>query len=86
LEVLEIKKQSTFQTLTISLFEAIYILLQKENNEEGLETLSEMLESEPRFFKKHFKEMTELLNKIFRMPNIEGGIRRMATEIMVDYA
>lgn len=27
-----------------------------------------------------------MLNKIFRMPNIEGGVRRMATEIMVDFA
>ena len=55
LEVLEIKKQSIFQPLTLSLFEAVYILLQKESDEEGLETLSEMLEAEPRFFKKHFK-------------------------------
>ena len=30
--------------------------------------------------------MTELLGKIFRMPNVEGGVKRMATEIMVDYA
>ena len=30
--------------------------------------------------------MSELLIKIFRMPNIEGGVRRMATEILVDYA
>lgn len=79
LDVLEIKKQPHFQTLTISMFEAIYMLLHNSGDEEGLETLSEMLESEPRFFKKHFKEMTELLTKIFRMPKIEAGVRRMAT-------
>ena len=45
----------------------------------GLETLSKMLETEPRFFKKHFKEMTEVLTKIFRMPNSEAKVRRMAT-------
>ena len=40
LDVLEIKKHSTFQTLTLSMFEAIYILIQKDNDEEGLETFS----------------------------------------------
>jgi hypothetical protein len=79
LEVLEIKKQSTFQALTISIFEAVYVLLQRDSKEDGLETLSEMLETEPRFFKKHFKELCDLLMNIFRMPNIEGGVRRMAT-------
>lgn len=44
LEVLEIKQQSTFQSLIITLFEAVYVLIQKDNNEEGLEALSEMLE------------------------------------------
>lgn len=45
-----------------------------------------MLEVEPRFFKKNFKELVELLTRIFRIPNIEGGVRRMTTEILVDYA
>lgn len=51
-----------------------------------MEALSEMLEVEPRFFKKNFKELVELLSKIFRLPNIEGGVRRMTTEILVDFA
>jgi len=45
-----------------------------------------MLETEPRFFKKNFKELCDLLMNIFRMPDLEGGVRRMATEILVDYA
>jgi hypothetical protein len=28
----------------------------------------------------------EVLTRIFRLPNIEGGVRRMTTEILVDYA
>jgi hypothetical protein len=86
LEVLEVKKHSTFQSLIINIFEAVYALIQHDNNEEGLEALSEMLETEPRFFKKNFKELVELLTRVFRIPNIEGGVRRMATEILVDYA
>lgn len=45
-----------------------------------------MLETEPRFFKKSFKELVELLTTIFRIPKIEGGVKRMATELLVDYA
>lgn len=79
LEVLEIKQHSSFQSLIISIFEAVYSLIQNNNDEEGLEALSEMLETEHRFFKKNFKELVELLTRVFRMPNIEGGVRRMAT-------
>lgn len=86
LDVLEIKKQSTFQPLIANIFGAVYALLQSDSNEEGLEALSEMLETEPRFFKKNFKDLTTLLTSIFKMPDIEGGVKRMATEILVDYA
>lgn len=86
LDVLEIKKQSTFQPLITSVFAAVYALIQNEGNEEGLEALSEMLETEPRFFKKNFKDLTKLLTEIFKMPDIEPGVKRMATEILVDYS
>lgn len=55
-------------------------------NEEGLEVLSEMIDIEPKFFKKKFKELNELLQNIFKIKNLESGVKRMATEILVDYA
>jgi hypothetical protein len=45
-----------------------------------------MLEVEPKFFRKTFKELVELLTRIFRIKDIEGGVRRMTTEILVDFA
>lgn len=62
------------------------MLMNKDQDEEGLEALSEMLDLEPKFFKKSFKELVELLTRIFRIPNIEPGVRRMTTEILVDFA
>lgn len=45
-----------------------------------------MLDIEPKFFKKKFKELVELLKSIFHLKDIESGVKRMATEILVDYA
>lgn len=56
------------------------------SNEEGLEVLAEMIEIEPKFFKKKFKELNELLQNIFKIKNLESGVKRMTTEILVDYA
>jgi hypothetical protein len=86
LEVLEPKKQTIFQGLVLNIYEAVFLLIEKNNDEEGLEVLSEMLEVEPKFFRKTFKELVELLTRIFKIPNIEGGVRRMTTEILVDFA
>jgi hypothetical protein len=41
--VLEPKQQTPFQALVITIFQAVFILIEKDNNEEGLEALSEML-------------------------------------------
>jgi hypothetical protein len=38
-----------------------------------------MLEVEPKFFKKKFKELNDLLHTIFKIPDIESGVKRMAT-------
>lgn len=86
LEVLEPKKQTLFQGLVLNIYEAVFLLIEKDNEEEGLESLSEMLEVEPKFFRKTFKELVELLTRIFKIPNIEPGVRRMTTEILVDFA
>lgn len=86
LEVLEPKKQTLFQSLVLNIYEAVFLLIEKEQEEEGLSTLSEMLEVEPKFFRKTFKELVELLTRIFKIPNIEPGVRRMTTEILVDFA
>lgn len=86
LEVLDPKKHALFQTLVISIYEAVLYLIQKDSDEEGLEALSEMLEVEPKFFKKSFKELVTLLSAIFNTPGIEGGVKRMTTEILVDFA
>ena len=45
LNAIEIQLKSHFQVLSGSIFEAVYILLQTSGNEEGLETLSKMLEN-----------------------------------------
>ena len=70
----------------LNIYEAVYLLIEKEGEEEGLSALSEMLEIEPKFFRKTFKELVELLTRIFRLKDIEGGVRRMTTEILVDFA
>lgn len=48
--------------------------------------LSEIIDADPKFFKKKLKELNELLQNIFKMPDIENGVKRMATEMLVDYA
>lgn len=73
--------------MILDIFNAVYDLLAKDNqNEEGLENLSEMLEGEGKFFKSHFKELNLLLQNIFKIPKLEDGIKRMATEMLVDYS
>jgi hypothetical protein len=86
LEVLETKKHKQFEPIIIDLFKGVYDLLNTFGNEEGLEVLSEMIDIEPKFFKKNFKELNELLQNIFKIKNLESGVRRMATEMLVDYA
>lgn len=87
LQVLEPKEQKPFKSLVMNIYEAVYNVLVKDNcNEEGLEALSEMLDVEHKFFKAHFKELNMLLQNIFKIPNIENGIKRMATEMLVDYS
>jgi importin-5 len=45
-----------------------------------------MIDIEPKFFKKKLKELNELLQNVFKMPDLESGVKRMATEMLVDYA
>lgn len=69
------------------IYNVVYtLIIAKDSNEEGLEILSEMLDVDYKFFKGHFKELNELLQTIFKLPDIEGGVKRMATEILVDYS
>ncbi|MDD2840636.1 MAG: hypothetical protein PHY80_06025 [Rickettsiales bacterium] len=53
--------------------------MKNNSNEEGLEVLSEMIDIEPKFFKKRFKELNELLQNIFKIKDLESGVKRMAT-------
>ena len=45
-----------------------------------------MLEIDGKFFKSNFKELNLLLQNIFKIPKIESGIKRMATEMLVCYS
>lgn len=45
-----------------------------------------MLDVDHKFFKNNFKELNELLNSIFNIKGVEPGVKRMATEILVDYS
>lgn len=45
-----------------------------------------MLDVEPKFFKKKFKELHQLLKNVFSIPGLEMGVKRIATEIMVDFS
>lgn len=87
LEILEPKKHAPFQELTLQIYNVVYhLLVNDKGNEEGLEVLSDMIEVEPKFFKKKFKELYELMQTIFKIPKLESGVKRMATELMIDYA
>lgn len=87
LQILEPKEQKPFKSLVLNIYEAVYNILVKDNcNEEGLEVLSEMLDIEHKFFKPTFKELNILLQNIFKINEIESGIKRMATEILVDFS
>jgi hypothetical protein len=45
-----------------------------------------MLDVDCKFFKSDFKGLNELLQNIFKLKNVEGGVKRMATEILVDFS
>ncbi|CAM6006157.1 unnamed protein product [Sphagnum balticum] len=45
-----------------------------------------MLDVEPRFFKKSFEALITGITAIFNHKGVEPGVKRMATEILVDYA
>lgn len=45
-----------------------------------------MLEVDVKFFKGNYNELNQLLQNIFKIPKIEGGVKRMATETMVDFS
>lgn len=45
-----------------------------------------MLDIDHKFFKSSFKQLIELLQTVFNMKNIESGVKRMATETLVDYS
>ena len=45
-----------------------------------------MLDIDHKFFKNSFKELNDLLQSIFKIKDIESGVQRMATEILVDYS
>ena len=58
--MLDPKKHSIFQNLILNIYDAVYLLIEKDSDEDGLEALSDMLEVEPKFFKKTFKELVKL--------------------------
>lgn len=44
------------------------------------------MEVDVKFFKGNYNELNLLLQNIFKIPKIEGGVKRMATEILVDFS
>jgi hypothetical protein len=45
-----------------------------------------MLDIDHKFFKASFKQLNELLQSIFNIKGIESGVKRMSTELLVDYS
>lgn len=70
LGILETKEQKPFKTLIADIFNAVYSLLLNDQEEEGLEVLSEMLEVDVKFFKANYNELNQLLQNIFKIPKI----------------
>ena len=80
LQIIETKEQKPFKGIIMDIYKAVYnILVNDKGNEDGLEVLSEMLDIEHKFFKQNFQQLNELLQSIFKIPNIESGVKRMAT-------
>lgn len=74
IEIVEPKHSKKFQDLVVNMLETVYILLLEDENlgEDALTVVSDIVEAEPKFFKKHFNILFQSMYKItFEKSNIE---------------
>lgn len=87
-EIMEPKHTKKFQELIHQLLETVYALLIEDDavGEDALTVVSDIIDSEPKFFKKYFNELFLAMYKIVFEKKIEdSGVKRMATESLVTY-
>lgn len=85
-ESAEPKESKSFEALLLNVFNAIWVLMEKDETvgQQALQVLVDLAETEPKFFKAHFKETFTLMHKIvFNKSITDEGIKKIATEIMI---
>jgi len=61
-----------YEDLVIPIYEAAYfLLLHDNNNDEGLEVVSDLVEQQPKFLKKTFRELNQLMYNVISIPKLE---------------
>lgn len=87
LQVLETKEAAIYEDLVIPIYEAAYYLLTQDNgNEEGLEIVGDIVEQQPKFLKKSWGQLNELMVNIIKIPGLDETVKRMATETLLSFA
>lgn len=87
LQVLETKEMAIYQDLVIPIYEAAYYLLVNDKgNEDGLEIVSDIVDTQPKFLKKTFSQLNDLIINVIKIPGLEETTKRMATEILLSFA
>lgn len=81
------KLAAKLEVLVIPFYQTIYhLIVNDKGNTDGLEALINVIEIEPKVFKKTFNELNELIQNIVKAKNIELGVKRMAIEVLITFS
>lgn len=87
LQILETKEMAIYDDLVIPIYEAaFYLLTNDKGNEEGLEIVSDLVDQQPKFLKKTFVQLNELMINVVKIQGLEETTKRMATEVLLSFA
>lgn len=84
---LDKKRMSKLEPLVLPFYEVAYHLLVNDNqNSDGLDTISEIVETEPHFLKKTFPQLNELVHKIAGIKSLDSGVKKIGAEALLTFA
>lgn len=84
IEVQDYRDLKQFEVLLITMLNSIYTLLLENEDlgQEGLEVITDAVESEPKFFKKNFEKLFSFIQQIYQS-KVSMGIKKMGCEALI---
>ena len=76
-----------YEDLVIPIYEATYaLLLADPTMDDGIEIVGDVVDQQPKFLKKTFIQLNELMLNIIKLPAVSEESKRKATEALISYA